>query len=256
MPNVFQPSVCIDAVFESVPEPEAIARVAEAGIPAIEFWAWWEKDLDAILRSTRQHSLAIAACCTRFVSLTDATKREAYLQGLSESIEAAKRLDCPTLISQVGDALPGIDRSVQRASLIEGLRRAGELLDGTDIKLVIEPLNDRIDHPGYFLVFSNEAFDIIDAVQHENIQVVFDLYHQQISEGHITRRAVERISDIGHFHAAGNPGRHDLQVGELNYRNIFADLAGTGYSGYVGLEYWPVGDPMERLHEVASWFPF
>ena len=195
----------------------------------------------------------IASICTKFISLVDPEKRSEYLEGLTESIAAAKQLNCPTLISQVGDALPGVSRDLQRQSLIDGLAEAKPLLESSGITLVIEPLNDRIDHKGYFLVQSDEAFDIVDAVNSDHVKVVFDIYHQQISEGHVIERLTDNIDKIAHFHVAGNPGRNELTVGELNYPNIFNAIAKAGYDRYIGLEYWPLFDAEAGLREIASW---
>lgn len=250
-----RPSVCIDSVFEGVPIPEACRKVAEAGIPAIEFWAWWEKDFAELEDSVQENGLNISACCTKFISLTDPDLRQSYLEGLAESVEAAKRLQAPILISQVGDFREGVSREEQRESLIEGLQEATKVLDGSDQVLVIEPLNERIDHSGYFLVRSAEAFDIVRQVGSEQVRVVFDIYHQQISEGDVIRNFSEDIELIAHFHAAGNPGRNELQTGELHYPRVLQAIADTTYEGFVGLEYWPLdSNPVEALREAGSWF--
>jgi hydroxypyruvate isomerase len=249
-----RPSVCIDAVFEGVPSTDAIAKVKQAGIDAFEFWGWWDKDLAEIEDAAAEHAMEIAACCTKFVSLVDPAVRSQYLDGLGESIEAAKRLRCPTLISQVGDFRPGVDRQAQQQSLIDGLRDAAPMLKQAGITLVIEPLNELLDHVGYYLVRSDEAFEIIDRVGSDHVKVVFDIYHQQISEGNVIRNATANVAKIGHFHAAGNPGRHELTRGELNYREIFAAIAETGYNGFVGLEYWPLDPPEDGLRDAATLF--
>lgn len=120
--------------------------------------------------------------------------------------------------------------------------------------LVIEPLNELIDHPGYYLVRSEEAFQVIDEVGSPNVKVVYDIYHQQVSEGHVIANITANIDKIGHFHAAGNPGRHELDRGELHYPSIFRAIQETSFNGFVGLEYWPVEDPQAGLREVARWF--
>ena len=97
-----------------------------------------------------------------------------------------------------------------------------------------------MDHPGYYLSSSEEAFSIVKEVDSENIKVLFDIYHQQITEGDIIRSICKNIDLIGHFHAAGNPGRHELDSGELNYPNIFRQIQESGYTGFMGLEYFPV----------------
>ncbi|EMI56170.1 Xylose isomerase-type TIM barrel domain protein [Rhodopirellula sallentina SM41] len=247
-----QLSVCIDAVYEGVDEVEAISRVAQCGVGAFEFWCWWEKNLDRIVKARDDNGLTIASCCTKFVSLVDPTKRDEYLQGLNESIDAAQRIDCKTLISQVGDFRPGVPREEQHQSLVDGLRQAAPMLEQAGITLVIEPLNELVDHVGYYLVRSDEAFEIVGKVGSENVKVVFDIYHQQISEGHVIDRLTRNVNDIAHFHAAGNPGRNELTRGELNYHEIFAAIRKTNYRGYVGLEYWPVGDPDASLKEAVA----
>lgn len=249
-----RPSVCIDAVFGDLPPSESLTSVREAGIEAFEFWGWWDKDLDALEAARDQCGLAISACCTKFISLVDPDFRSDYLHGLRESIDAAKRLRCPTLISQVGDFRPGISRQQQHASLVDGLREAAPMLETAGVTLVIEPLNELIDHPGYYLVRSGEAFDIIAEVNSPRVKIVYDIYHQQISEGQLIANITANIDKIAHFHAAGNPGRNELTKGELHYPSIFEAIAETQYDGYVGLEYWPKQDPVVGLKEVASWF--
>jgi hydroxypyruvate isomerase len=248
-----EPSVCIDAVFGGQTPTNALESVSRSGISAFEFWGWWDKDLDAIESARDKFGLRIAACCTRFISLVDPQLRADYLRGLSESITIATRLGCPTLISQVGDFRPGVPRAEQHASLFQGLREAAPLLEAAGVTLTIEPLNELIDHPGYYLVRSDEAFQIVREVASPRIKVVYDIYHQQISEGHVIRTITDHIDLIGHFHAAGNPGRHELTRGELHYPSIFRAIRETSYEGYVGLEYWPVDDPVTGLQQVASW---
>lgn len=247
-------SVCIDAVLESQPLPAALKTVAECGYSAFEFWCWWEKDMALLSCLCEELDLQVAACCTKFVSLVDESVRGFYLQGLQQSIGAAHALKCPVLISQVGDFLPHIPRQNQHDCLVEGLRDAAKLLAGSDIILAIEPLNAQVDHPGYYLVQSQEAFDIVRSVDSPNVKVTYDIYHQQISEGHLIDTIVKNIEHIAHFHAAGNPGRHELARGEINYPEVFSAIAKTGYNGHIGLEYWPLDDPSQGLKQVRSWF--
>jgi len=254
MRNQLKPSVCIDAVFEGQSIADATKQVKACGLEAFEFWGWWDKDLDEVLAARKENELEIAACCTRFISLVDPSKRSEYLEGLTESIEAAKKLGTTTLISQVGDFRPDVSRDEQHQCLVAGLKEAALLLEAAGVTLVIEPLNELVNHAGYFLVRSDEAFEIIDKVASPNVKVVFDIYHQQISEGHLIQNITSNIEKIAHFHAAGNPGRNELSHGEINYPQIFDAIQQSGYDGFVGLEYWPLKDPEVGLKEVAGWF--
>lgn len=251
---MLRPSVCIDAVLGDLAPADALKIVSDAGISAFEFWGWWDKDLAEIETARDSHDMQISACCTKFISLVDPSVRDDYLAGLRESVEAAQRMKCKTLISQVGDFRPDVPRQEQHDCLVDGLKAAAPILEKSGITLVIEPLNELINHAGYYLVRSDEAFEIIDKVGSANVKVVFDIYHQQISEGQLIANITANIDKIAHFHAAGNPGRHELTRGELNYPQIFEAIHQTNYDGFVGLEYWPVDNALVGLKEVASWF--
>ena len=244
-------SVCIDAVFRGMDQESALKGVKAAGFGYYEFWGWWNRDLDSLKAKAGSLGLRCAAFCTRFISLTDPARREAYLEGLKESIGAAKKMDVKILISQVGEDT-GARRDFQRRSALAGLKAAAPLLEESGITLVIEPLNGKINHPGVFLESSGEGFELVEEAGSPAIKLLFDIYHQQITEGDITRRMVANIGKIGHLHAAGNPGRHELYAGELNYPWIFKALEEAGYRSFAGLEYNSRGDPAEGLGKVRN----
>ena len=239
-------SVCIDAVFHGQDAVQSLNTLAGYGVKAFEFWGWWDKDLNRIKAAKDELNLDIAAFCTRFISLVDPSQRQAYLAGLEESILAAQFMGCKTLITQVG-ADTGAERGIQEESLIAGLRACIPLLERAAITLVFEPLNTLVDHQGYYLYRSDEAFRVAGQVDSPQVKVLYDIYHQQIMEGHLIRRITENIGRIGHFHAAGNPGRNELYYGEINYPEVFRAIQTTGYQGYVGLEYFPKDDPVKGI---------
>ncbi len=244
-------SISMPAVYHGRDFVESLYEIQAMGVQAFEFWGWWDVDLGGIRSAKEALGLTAAACCTRFISLVDESKREAYLQGLAESIRAARSIGCKNLISQVGNDL-GIPRDIQRRNLIEGLIACLPSLEAGDITLLVEPLNTRVDHPGYYLTSSQEAFEIVHEVGSPRVKVLFDIYHQQIMEGDLIRRITRHIDKIGHFHAAGNPGRHELYYGEINYPEVFRAIEACGYEGYVGLEYFPMEPPRVGIEAVMK----
>jgi hydroxypyruvate isomerase len=52
---------------------------------------------------------------------------------------------------------------------------------------------------------------------------------------------------IAHFQIAGNPGRHEPEIGEINYPYEFDLINDLGYTGWVGWEYRPHGDAVTGL---------
>jgi hydroxypyruvate isomerase len=244
--KVMKVSICVDAVYMDKDFVESLKEISSIGVKAFEFWSWWDKDLKVIKDAKDELGLEVAAFCTKFVSLVDKSKREEYISGLKESIEAAKFMGCKTLISQVGNNT-NAPRQVQRQNIIDGLKECVPLLKEAGITLVLEPLNIYVDHANYYLYSSREGFDIVKAVGSRNVKLLFDLYHQQIMEGNLIINSTNNIDKIAHFHAAGNPGRHELSFGEVNYKEVFKAIDAVGYEGFVGFEYFPVEEPAKGI---------
>lgn len=244
-------SPCIDALFfqKDIPVYDQISLMKQCGFSHIEFWSWWDKDLAMIEKAITDMNMEITAICTKFVSLVDEYARDQYIEGIVESIDVAKRLGAKMLISQVGDEI-GVAREKQYASIVSGLKACEPYLTESGITLVIEPLNHMVDHPGYYLTSSDEAAQIIKEVNSPAIKMLFDIYHQQVSEGHVTKRLQEYLPYIGHIHIADNPGRDRPGTGELNYHYILQRLRELQYDGYIGLEYFPQEDVKDSLLHI------
>ncbi|SCP98528.1 hydroxypyruvate isomerase family protein [Anaerobium acetethylicum] len=250
-------SVCIDAVFMNKGSfADAMKKVKEAGYQAIEFWTWWDKDIEEIQRLQKELGLEVATFCTKFVNPGDKEFQEEYLQGLKESIVVMKKLNCSTLIAQAGWEFDSFSKEItkkqHRETFLDTMRKAAEMAEKEKITLVIEPLNLLVNHPGYHLSTSEDAFDVIDRIGSSNVKILFDIYHQQITEGNLIQNITGNINKIGHFHAAGNPGRNEITKGEINYRNVFEAIGRTGYEGYIGLEYMTDDNPVAGLIEAKN----
>ena len=246
-------SVCVDALYSGKNFYDSIREIKKAGVNAIEFWAWW-KDRDMIETKALCDSLdmRIAAFCTNTSSgLTTSVNREVFINSLKESIEVAKATNTSTLIVTVGPDT-GAPRKEQHQNIVESLRVAVPLIGQSGITLVIEPLNTTVDHKGYYLWSSDEAFEIIDELGSPNIKVLFDIYHQQIMEGNIISRITANIDKIGHIHAAGVPGRHEIDTGEIKYSSVFKAIDKAGYKGFVGLEYFPIDEAKIGLDRLMK----
>jgi len=245
-------SICIDALYNNKDFYEGMKEAKSLGYKAIEFWSWWDKDINKLVKAKEELGLGIATFCTKFISLNEEENRNSYIEALKESIDICKSLGCRSLITQVGNEVLNISREEQTASIIKGLKEAAPILEEAGITLVVEPLNTKVDHKGYFLSSSKEAFHIIKEVGSPKVKVLYDIYHQQIMEGNIISTILENIDDIGHFHSAGNPGRHELNTGELNYTNIIKEIRKTSYKGYFGLEYFPLEEAKKGLIDILQ----
>ena len=232
---------------------QAIRRIAALGYDAAETYRWKGLDLDEVKRTLDECGVELLSMCTTEFDLTSPDKRDAWLDGMKESCEAAKKLGARRLITQVGKDT-GAPREQQHASIVAGLKAGAPILEQYGITMMIEPLNVLVNHPGYYLVSALEAFDIVKEVGSPSVKVVYDIYHQQISEGNIIPTVTANLEHIAHLHGAGHPGRHELQYGESNYRYIIDQIDKAGYKGSLGLEYSPILDPIESLRLARELF--
>ena len=249
-------SVCFDALFHNQPVAEVLPAIRDCGYDTVEFWTWWDKDLPDLRRLCKELKLSVAAFCVDFRNNPgDPAQRTAYLEGLRRSIEAAKDLECSMLIAQAGGAMEQVPFHTHDASLAITLEAAVPILEDSGMTLVIEPLNTKVNHPGYHMSTSEHAFSMLRAIGSERIKVLFDLYHQQITEGNLLANVQENLPLIGHFHIAGVPGRGIPTEGELNYPYMIQTIENYGYDGFFGLEYMPKGDALSSLKILRQAFP-
>ncbi len=245
-------SVCIEMIFNELPILERPAAVAAAGMPAIEFWGWKNKDLAALKKAADAAGVQIAGFCVETsVPLVNPETTVQWIEEAQESVAEAQRWGVPTLIVTTGQEL-ALARQTQHEAIVAGLKGLAPIAEQANVKLVLEPLNVLVDHKGYYLSSSDEGFHIIEEVSSPNVKLLFDIYHQQISEGNLISRITQNLDKIGHFHVADVPGRYEPGTGEINYRNVFARIAETDYEGFVGLEFRPTGDPTTALYNVRK----
>jgi len=250
--------VCAETVFPELKFLERIKKIAMLGYPAIEFWFWDEKDIDQIASLTKELNIEINDIVVNAPdgsiggSLTKAEDKDKYLERVKETIDIVYRLNCKKLITCSGNIVEHLSYEAQIKSIISTLREATKIVEEEGITLLLEPLNSKVDHPGYFLDSSKIGFDIVKRVNSPHLRLLYDIYHMQIMEGNIMDTIKENLSLIGHFHSAGVPGRNELDLGELNYSNIFRKIGELNYDGCFGLEYFPKKDSEISLREMKE----
>jgi len=246
-------SCCIEALFNKIPYPERIKKAASLGVPAFEFWGWSNKDLDEIKRAKDGAGINLATfSCETGGPLVDPSNRDKLVEGTKRSIEAAKKLDCQRLLVTTGNEIQGVSRAEQHKSIVDGLKAIAGMLEDAGIIVTLEPLNILVNHKGYYLYTSEEGFEIIDEVDSPSVKLLYDIYHQQITEGNLIDTITNNIDKIGHFHMADVPGRHEPGTGEINYKNVFKAISETDYDGFVGMEFWPIAPDEEAVKIVVD----
>jgi len=227
---------------------EKIRAAAALGYKAIEPLPWMGQDLQAARAASDETGCYISGIIVQSADQATADlmrwqhgivhedAREAFVRAMGETVEAALTLGCTTIVVTTGNERADVSREIQHANVVEALRAALPVIEGTGIQLVLEPLNVLVNHKGYYLTTTAEGAEIIREVDSPQVRLLYDVYHQQITEGNLIETIRRYIDVIGHFHTGDVPGRKEPGTGEINYKNVFAAIAETGYEGYVVFE--------------------
>ena len=225
--------------------PEALLRAAaEIGYEAVELVPQEHWQL------VHEHGLKIAAVGGHS-SLTDGMNRRENRERISaelhNQIALAAKWGIPNLICFSGNR-NGVSDAEGAQITAETLRHAAKAAENAGVTLVLELLNSKVDHPDYQCDHTDWGVQVCAMVASPAVKLLYDIYHMQIMEGDIIRTIQQHHAYFGHYHTAGNPGRNELdQSQELNYAPIMRAIAETGYSGFVGQEFIPLGDPAASL---------
>lgn len=246
-------SICIEMFWTDLPFEERIPLVKKAGYGAFEFWNWSVKDLAKVRAAQVENGLAVAGMvCEPGFSLVRRTSEQEHVEGVIASAKAAHSLGCSTVISTTGNIVPDESSDITWRRVVRKLRAMAAAAADNDVTIVLEPLNPRVDHFGYWLTTMAQAMDIVAEVDSPNLKILYDIYHQQVTEGNIIANLRQYAPWIGHIHVAGAPGRGELVGGDLDYRAIFKAIDAVGYTGYVGLEFRPTRGDEAALAEVLA----
>lgn len=179
--------------------------------------------------------------------------REAEFQAsVDTALVYARATGCRRLHALSGLIPAGVSPAQARATLVANLRQAARRVAQEGITLLIEPLNTR-DMPGYFLLYQQQAHDLVAEVGEDNLKVQMDFYHCQIMEGDLIRRLQRHVAGVGHVQIAGVPDRQEPDRGEVAYPAILQALDAAGYTGWIGCEYRPAGNTSDGLGWLRPW---
>lgn len=241
---------------------EKVATAAKAGIQSIELVGehndWTDADIARVKKLTRSAGLGIdTISATPFwsrmpISMVDPAQRENLLKEVAAQLTKARKLEIPMALLMSGNVIPGRTYEEQWASLVEGAKRCSDLAEKAGVTLIVEPLNSKVNHKGYFLDSCVAGLRLMKEVNHPRIRLLFDIYHEQVQVGDVIRSIREAAAYVKVFHIADNPGRNDPGTGEMNYDNIYKAIQKINYDGYMTMEYLPLGDPVASLKKAVD----
>ncbi|MCE7508497.1 hydroxypyruvate isomerase [Alloalcanivorax xenomutans] len=246
-------------LFTELPFLERYAAAAEAGFKGVECLFPYEWAPTVLAECLREHDLRQVlfnlpagdwgAGDRGLAALPD---REAeFRDGVARALAYTEALDCPRVNCLAGIPAAGADPEHCFETLVHNLRYAADRLVEQGREVTVEPINTRVDIPGFFLATSDQALAAITAADRPNLRLQYDLYHAWVM-GEAVAASLSRLRPhIGHVQFADAPGRHQPGSGEMPLAELFARLDQIGYQGWVSAEYRPLGHTRDSL----GWLP-
>lgn len=225
---------------------DQIAFMADQGFRAMEDNGMAGRDpqtQDKIRAALDRHGMrmGVFVAHAEFQNVTfasaDGAVRERILADMRKAVEVAKRVQATWCTVVPGTYDRGREWDYQTANVVDNLRRAAEVCAASGLVMVLEPLNWWRDHAGVFLTKVAQAYLLCRAVQSPSCKILFDMYHQQVTEGNLVANIERAWDEVAYFQIGDNPGRCEPGTGEVNYRNVFRHLRNKGYTGILGMEH-------------------
>lgn len=253
-------SVMLWTVFKDLPFEQRLEKIVEAGYKNVELVGEYHKwsEAEFTRNNAKRKELGVKFDTTAGLkhAVGNPHERDALLADVRKELHIMETLECPAVIVMSGNVVPGMPREMQHQSCIEGLKKAaalveGKKINGEPVRLLLENI-DPEENPKYYMTSVAEGFDIVRAVNHPQVQLLYDFYHEQIAEGNLIEKLEKNIQYVGLVHIADVPGRHEPGTGEINYSNIFKKLADLKYNRLAAMEFYPTTDPVGKLREARE----
>jgi hydroxypyruvate isomerase len=253
-----KPAICLDPLFPGLAPEEKIERIAKAGFNAVDFWGWRDKNIPALKAACQQYGIQVVNFNGHHTgSPVAASTHPEFVAAVQEAVAAARVLDCHRLmlltsvLKEDGSADPyaSISPEEKKKNIVTALK---QVIAETpqDMNFMLEALNDKIDHPGYFLTDIPTAADLVRQVGSPRLGVLCDLYHMGVMGYSLSTLIRDYLPAISYFHVADFPGRHEPGTGTADWTAILRQIRAQGFDGYISFEYFPKDDSVESLKAI------
>ena len=248
-------------LFTELPFLDRFAAAAAAGFRAVEYMFPYGEDSDEIRRRLDEHDLQQVlfnlpagdwAGGERGIACLPGREAE-FRRGVQLALPLAKKFGVRRLNALAGTKPRDVADDDCRRVMLGNLRYAADLLGDADIRLLVEPINSRIDMPGFWLDTPAKAVSLLEALGHPNVFLQYDIYHAHVMGEDVLAALPARLPAIAHIQLADSPGRHQPGTGDIPFDDIFRWLDASGYAGWVGCEYRPRAASTDSFGWAAAW---
>ncbi|WP_420381137.1 TIM barrel protein [Novosphingobium sp.] len=235
-----QLSSCIEWQFAEAGDLAARLHAAKAGgFDLAEFHLWRDKPVDAMAQALAETGMTLTGVCVDpRRSIVDPAERDEMVTAVRDTIAATAKLGKPALIVASGFRVEGMSEDEHFANAVAALRAAADLAEEAGVMLLLEPLNTRLFAIMY-LVSTKLGLDLVEAVGSPNLRLLYDVWHSAVMGEDIAEVLAGRTHLVAHVQVADMDDRNEPGTGSLDWSKVMQTLDTLGYTGAIGLEYFP-----------------
>jgi hydroxypyruvate isomerase len=258
----------LDFWFTDLPIVERVERFAALGIGRLDVWLWRERPMADLYAECQRHGCILNSTFDPDLgNLVDADDHGRCLNAWAESLEMAERFGIPHLFvfsNQVevrsggGEWIAPLSRDwtpgQMYANVLDGLGKILEMAEKTKVTLWFEALNTFHIKGGVFIHTLDQAADIVRRLDHPQLKLAFDCYHQQRTAGNLIYGLEAYHGLYPTVHIGDVPTRQEPGTGEINFPRIADKLKDLEFDGLIGMEFKPSETEETALRRVKEIF--
>ena len=194
----------------------------------------------------KKYGLVCSTSGSANFNLRDGSIRPELHDGIEKGLHAAIDSNAANGVRNIiayGGERRGISDEQGKAASTALFNRVKAHAEDKGITICLEMVNSKYTDPEFGRADAicdrlEWAADVCRRVDSPRMRILFDMYHVQIQEGDLVAHIRQYYPLVGHFHAAGVPGRHELDdTQEVNWGFVAKTIADLGYTGYIAHEW-------------------
>ncbi|EIC31504.1 MULTISPECIES: hydroxypyruvate isomerase family protein [Methylomicrobium] len=242
-------SANLSLLFTEVELIDRFAAARAAGFRAVEIQFPYELEAETIRRKLDEHDLQLVLFNVPAGDLLQGgeglacvpEKQTRFREALALAVGYAQVLRPAAINVLPGRCLDPSRLDAYLATFKRNLCLTADMFKPLGVKTVFEAINS-LDMPGFIIDTSAKLLAVQDELQRADICLQYDIYHMLRMGEDPAAFIAEHAGRIGHIQFADCPGRGQPGSGEADWTALFSAIDRSGYGGWVGAEYKPIGE--------------
>lgn len=247
----------LSTLFTELPFLSRFDAAAEAGFHGVEFLFPYDHEagtirqalvrnhLELVLFNTAPGNTAAGEWGVAAIPGREADARE----DIDRALGYALALNCRQVHIMAAVVPDGADREAYCRTFIDNVRYAAAKFAPHGVRILLEALNP-VTKPRYLYASQYQVLEMLKRIDRPGVFSQLDLFHAQRVDGNLSHLIADYVGQYQHIQIASAPDRHEPDEGEINYPWLFDLLDRSGYTGWIGCEYFPRTTTLEGL----GWF--